>query len=378
MIVKKVEDVYNYMLRCDAPKVQMKKGKYAYAYKVIECGFDIETTNVITESYKYAFMYHWQLVLNDMVILGRTWDTFVDLLHRIIQENDLNNRNRLIIWVANLSFEFQFIRKLVEVNRIFAKEQRQPLMGLVFDCIEFRDCLAISGGTLEQLAKDYTTTQKLVGDLDYKKQRNSHTPLTQEEVNYCINDVVILGEWARYIFDTYIIPHHYIPITKTGILRRKVIDSASMFDIEIIKSAIYNCYPDYKLYQNMMKWLFRGGMVHANVLYVDRVIENVTTVDFTSSYPAVMNQCYFPRSKFTKLDEPMDVFNYLDTRCCIFVATFKNIHTSTTHSIESSNKIINAVNPLYDNGRLVKADSITVFITELDYLNYLDFYRWEK
>ena len=96
------------------------------------------------------------------------------------------------MWVANLSFEFQFIRKWLHVTRLFAKEARQPLLVEHNGWLQFREALSISGGNLEQLAKDYCTTQKLVGDLDYSKIRHSTTPLTQEELNYCIHDVLII------------------------------------------------------------------------------------------------------------------------------------------------------------------------------------------
>ena len=56
-------------------------------YLPLYCGFDIETTNIITEDSKAAYMYHWQLVIasNEIgfIYLGRTWETFKDIYYRI-------------------------------------------------------------------------------------------------------------------------------------------------------------------------------------------------------------------------------------------------------------------------------------------------------
>ena len=49
----------------------------------------------------------------------------------------------------------------------------------------------------------------------------------------------------------------------------------------------------------------------------------------------------------------------------------------TTHTIESKNKLLNCINGHFDNGRLISADLIEVYLTELDYQVYKKFYRWE-
>lgn len=169
-------------------------------------GFDIETTNMIDT--KHAYMYIWQCAVNDLVLLGRTWDEFTLVITILKEFNGLCSSKRIIIWIANLSFEFQFIRKRFNFTKIFAKEQRKPLYAIIDDCIELRDPLPISGGSLAQLAKDFTITQKLVGYLDYSILRNSNTPIKKGELQYSINDVVILKEWSEFIFRVYIIPQN--------------------------------------------------------------------------------------------------------------------------------------------------------------------------
>lgn len=358
----------------DLDIVNIRGGRKPINYLMLYSGFDIETTNM--SDTKHAYMYIWQLALNDMVLLGRTWDEFT-LVIRILEEyNNLCSSKRIIIWIANLSFEFQFIRKRFNFTKIFAKEQRNPLYAIIDGSIELRDPLPISGGSLSQLAKDYTITQKLVGDLDYSIIRNSKTSVKGVELQYCINDVVILKEWSEFVFKTYIIPQKYIPLTKTAILRRKVKDKAP----KGVSDAIFACMPSEKLYHLMMKYLFRGGYVHANICNTDIILHDVTSLDLTSSYPAQMNHGYYPMGKFYRINNiDSEKFNKLiEKDCCMMVITFFDIKSTTNHSIESSFKCIELVNPTLDNGRVASADKMTVFINEIDYSLYCMYYNWDR
>ena len=107
-------------------------------------GFDIETTSINDD--KTAYMYHWQLSINDNALGGRTWESFSALLKYI--KNCINKRfhkstPQMIMWVANLSFEFQFIKDRFSWDKIFATEQRQVLVATA-DCFSFRECLRIT------------------------------------------------------------------------------------------------------------------------------------------------------------------------------------------------------------------------------------------
>ena len=84
---------------------------------LIGCGFDIETTKI---SENKTFMYHWQFSINETVITGRKWNEFISLV------NIINNKLKTInahcyIFVANLGYEFQFMRKHFEISDLFAR-----------------------------------------------------------------------------------------------------------------------------------------------------------------------------------------------------------------------------------------------------------------
>ena len=342
-------------------------------------GFDIETTRIQDRSY----MYHWQLAWNDTVILGRRWEQFEDLL-RLIDIYCKRFKIEVIIWIANMGFEFSFIGRRFEWSRIFASDAHHPLVAQT-GSIQFREALDISGGGgLRQLAKNYCITQKMTGDLDYEIIRNSQTPLDPKEVQYCINDVVILAEFADWIFQTFTDNKKDIPMTSTGIIRSEVKAAAiKTGKIKEIKAAIRSMFPaDKDLYNFVMRYLFRGGYTHANVWYACMDLRNVIGADLKSSYPGSMLHELYPMTPFQathlKTDGQYITDERLHTMAVWFEVIIEGISRKTMHAVESEHKIIAMRNARFDNGRLYKADAIQVCLTEQDYDIYMHFYKWKK
>ena len=357
-----------------------KKGKRKRCYYKLYCGFDIETYTEPIEH--HAYMYIWQFSIygtEEIIIYGRTWSEFVEFIGILKKVLELTKECRLIVFVFNFSYEFQFVKNWLSWSDMFAREIRKPLYAIHDDCIEFRDAQAITGGSLELLAKNYTSTQKAVGDLDYTIPRNYKTQLTDAELGYCLADVAILAEFSKYVFETYIIPEKYIPMTKTGLLRRQVKNAIGKK--YSVYQEIYRCYPDdYGLYQNLMKWCFRGGYTHGNLYHAGRVIEGLHARDITSSYPYVMLASDgFPVSPL-KRENPIDFEKLLlgERHCLMFRAVFINIRSKTNHSYESSSKCVSIGGALLDNGRIRRASVIDVWLTERDYYLYLRFYEWDS
>ena len=390
-------------------------GKGAYELLEIFGGFDIETTNinqVDTEYYGwYAYAYHMQLTLftqrEQCVYLFRRWELVEWFFDHIADVYNLSNERHLLLFIANFSFEFQFMRHRFKWDRgeydFFAKEERQPLKA-TYRGIEFREALTISGGNLAQLAKDYCKTQKLVtilpdgtkqSDLDYSIERNSSTPLTELEEQYCINDVVILAEFSEFIFANYIRTDHYIPMTKTSILLNqfkkhfqqlcherdaRLHIPRGISELEY-RDYIRRSFPDYDTYFTYMTYLFRGGYVHGCATWAG--VEVVSKMrDITSDYPSRMNFDYCPRTPFKKWELKNGLFTSemkaaLQNKCCIIHCIFDFIEATTEHSIESRNKCVDVLGARWDNGRLYSADLLEVWLTELDFKIYQMFYKFE-
>lgn len=358
----------------NANKITKGAGKHKIKIALIECGFDIETTRINDER---TYMYHWQLSLNDYIITGRKWSDFSSVI-TLINMSLKKHNSHCYIFVANLGYEFQFLRKHFEITDLFARENRHPINFKIDRCI-FLDALSITGGNLENLAKNYCSTKKLVGDLDYSLIRNSKTELTQTELDYCINDVVILQEFANYLFTEYLLKQGYLPITQTGIVRQQM--RLRYKGNKKHYAYIQENYLSRTQYNTFSRFLFRGGYVHANAEFVNQTItgNKVASVDFTSSYPAVMNQKYYPITKFKEIK--IKNFDNLDkNKCYVLAIDFYNISATTSITIESLHKLVDydKKSIVLDNGRLFKCDKVRVYLTEIDLKIYKHFYKWEK
>lgn len=375
----------------NASKIKLKHNGIEIDYYKLYCGFDIETTNIDTDDKHLAFMYHWQLCIasdsSAMLFTGRTWQAYKHLISKITGHYNLDDLHRIILADANLGFEFQFFRKLFQWDKedFFAREERHP-MKCRSGGIEYHEVLTISGGSLAQLAKDYTKTQKLVGDLDYSIKRNFKTPLDKEtELRYCENDVIILSEFMKYLFDTYIIPDKRIPLTKTGLLRsecRQCLNEMLGYDgTKQYRQLIMENFPDEKTYSRWFRYLFRGGYVHSNILLTGYTVTDVDSYDITSSYPAVMN--YFPEYPLEKFKTVEYNESYLKTHACIMTVEFIDIRRIWAHSIESKSKCLelegSKKTPLViDNGRVAQAARMVVMLTNIDFIHiYKRFYKWK-
>ena len=115
------------------------RSKKKVLYFDTPCAFDIETTSFISYSgEKTAIMYEWTLGINGLVIIGRTWDEFLKCVEKLIKCLDISLNKRLVIYVHNLAYEFQFICKRFEWEKVFAIDNRKPVYAITIDGIEFR------------------------------------------------------------------------------------------------------------------------------------------------------------------------------------------------------------------------------------------------
>ena len=353
-------------------------------YYNIPAAFDIEVSSfyqngILEPDAKRAVMYVWQFGIGNLVLYGRTWEEFVIFLKALRAMLGISNDRRLIVYVHNLAYEFQFIRKRFSWTEVFMLDERKPVYALT-DGIEFRCSLKLAGGkSLENVGKDLVKypVEKKVGDLDYDIIRTPKTPLTQAELGYCENDIRVLLHYIQEkIENDGDITR--IPLTNTGYVRnycRK------------------ECYRRWKPYRKIMDELtldsdefsqllrgFQGGYTHANAKYVKQVVHNVSSYDFTSSYPAVMLLEKFPMSKAslvtTKLNDE-EFEHLLRTKCCLFDLELHDVvpKLHQAHPISRSKCTI-AENYVLDNGRIVMAEKIKITCTEQDFFTYREFYDW--
>ena len=265
-------------------------------YVGITTAFDIETT--LLDDIQQSVMYIWQWQFGeDYTVIGRTWDEFLDLQKRI--KAVLPADRWLVVYVHNLSYEFQFLKGIYQFfpEDVFAVASRKVVKADMWGCFEFRCSYKLTNMSLKQFtSKMNVAHQKLSGEeFDYSVKRYPWTPLSDEELEYCINDVLGLVEAIHALMARDGDTLQTIPLTSTGYVRRNA--KRAMKDGTVHHNFVYSILPDIETYK-ALKEAFRGGNTHSNRYYAGDIVENVHSADRSSSYPAVMCNCEFPMSQF--------------------------------------------------------------------------------
>lgn len=368
--------------------------KTVVTYYNIPAAFDIEVSSFYYNDEKQACMYVWQFGILNWVTYGRTWAEFLDFMEMLTTILSTSESKRLICYIHNFAYEFQFIRRLFSWTKIFFLDKRKPVYGITGDPIpgiEFRCSLKLSSKSLAKVGEDLQKykVRKKEGDLDYQLIRTPDTPLTEKELGYCENDIrVLLSYIQEKIESDGSIAK--IPLTNTGYVR------------EYCRTA---CFKYYKSYRGLMKSLklrpdeysqlkqgFAGGFTHANASFVaggrkGTIQQEMKSYDFTSSYPAVMVLEQFPMSEgrlihLNTIKNPMQVFKQcLHKYCCLIDCTFYNIREKPNMRFEhplSVSKCYDKHDVEEDNGRVVSAIKLRTTITEQDWFTLCDFYDVES
>lgn len=380
---------------------------------------------MIDEAEPMSLMYSWQCAVESLdgtikVFLDRTYDSFYEFLVKFTKEmkrqscfgfasNDRTNETlmatslsksvlNLKIEIQNLSFEYQHLRNILNdlftpargKQKVFARSKRKP-MKVNFNFarnikIELRDTLVLTQKSLSNWCKDENLPVQKCKPIDYLKIRTPETPLDDEEILYNINDVISMVYGVEKYRDRFGTLNN-IPLTQTGIVRRRVCSETFQNDpawcreqLDIMKGY------EYDFFIKLCK-LFQGGWTHANATKVGKIYKDVRAFDFASSYPAVMTTRTMPvgefvaclPSEFNQLAS-QDI-NYPDYRW------FAKIKVSNTNSIVMS-RLQNTYWSLSkceettgyvttDNGRIASCESMTIYLTDLDYDTFKQAYMFD-
>lgn len=407
-----VDDIENVLMnQCALVSFTASNKRYeGERIRYLNCpaAFDIETTSTEIGGEKISFMYQWQFGINGAVFMGRTWEEFVELIERISQFYLASATKRIVIFIENEAFEFQFMRKYFDWEYVFSLDERRPVAALTTLGIEFRCSYILSGYSLEKIGENLMTYKcnKLVGQYDYSKIRHCDTPLTQTELNYCEMDVrVIMAYIQEKIEEDGSIAN--ILLTKTSYVRQYV-----------RRYTLYNKDPLIsKDYKKLIKKLtlepdeyllaheaFTGGFTHGNPYYIDvtlktgnsinnKVIKSIHSIDFTSSYPSSLIAFKYPMGKGTKLEitSKKEFLKYYNSSAFVSIFKIKLINltekenvpdnilslskcfTNEEHTIKMSHH-----DAITNNGRIVMAyTDVYTTITSVDFEALTKFYDFD-
>ena len=376
MLVKCADfNVEQYFSKCSVLKNRRGNpaGKKRH-YMALTTAFDIETT--LLPDIEQSVMYIWQWQFGeDITVIGRTWQEFLDLEKRI--HDCLPSEKWLVVYVHNLSYEFQFLKGIYTFSDedVFGIASRKVVKCDMMGCFEFRCSYKLTNMSLKQFTKRMRVThQKLSGDdFNYGKVRYPWTKLTDEELEYCTNDVLGLVEAINALMERDGDTLQTIPMTSTGYVRR---NAKRAMRQGIQHNFVYSILPDIELYRALRE-AFRGGNTHANRYYAGDIVNEVHSADRSSSYPAVMCNCEFPMSVFVPIVKS-DLNSGYITRCMtirhkalLLRIGIENLRLKDKYwgcPYLSSDKCRNVddVVDTFDNGRILSAHYIETTVTDID------------
>ena len=363
-------------------------------YYNVPASFDIETSSYMEMGHKRATMYLWSFCLNGSTILGRTWFEFKNLIYFL--EEHLNLKKiKLVIYVHNLGYEFQFMRGWLNFSDVFAVKERRPVHAGLTQGIEFKCSYLLSNYALSYIGAKLLhkySVKKDVGALDYSLIRHSKTPLTEEEIWYSVHDVQVVTSYIQEkIEDENGINN--IPLTNTGYVRRycrnfcftqmqrdpKTQKKLSALYHDRMKSLRIMSQCEY----DQLHDAFAGGFTHAGPLYSRELLKNVGSADLASSYPAVMVMKKFPMSRGTYVGNCNESqLNFLINKgyCVLFTVKLFGVNPEFVYEnyISISRCAEISKDAVVNNGRVASASYLQITVTEQDWDIIKKCYTFEK
>lgn len=356
--------------------------------------FDIETTT-LPEGHKYnpkdelvAFPYLYQMYFFGAIFFCRE-RTQIYLLFNTIEQLCIKHDVKLVCYVHNLSFEYQFMKSILDIDyeKVFlVKNRKIAKFELKTDTIVFRDSYLLSNMSLAKFCENYNEPAywKDKELIDYEVARYPWSKLSNEVLYYSGMDVICLYQAVISLMKRENDDICSIPMTNTGYVRRAYkkacLGNANHrgFDKKSAKAENekkksyrerYMKKQQITLEQyNLLLKAFRGGNTHASRFKAERILKNVTSYDFASSYPAVMIcSDEFPIGKIidctSSIKSNPSMLNRLVKDYWVLIdAVFEDVKlrdnlATPVPYIPKAKVITDSFDGVYDNGRIISQKS---------------------
>ena len=250
---------------------------------------DFETTTEIEDCRVWAYSVT-EIGNTGFFKYGTNIDSFMKLM---------KNHNESTFYFHNLKFDGEFIMTYLFRNGFTHTEEKilkdNQFSTLISDKGQFYsiriqfdngskvtiyDSLKILPFSVEQISKAFgLPMQKL--EIDYKEAREVGHILTEQEIAYIKNDVVIVAEALAILF-------------KQG-LNKMTQGSNAMSDYKkVIGSKEFTRHFPPPDYDSDIRQAYRGGFTYLQPKYADKDIDNGIVLDVNSLYPYVMHEKLLP------------------------------------------------------------------------------------
>lgn len=385
---------------------ESKSKREKHKFSGLVGAFDTETSTCTIGEAKYAFMYVWQFAVEGVAVYGRTWDELREFLANLRADLHLSSEYKLIVYVHNLKYDFQFFKNQLNLEGDFiARDSRTIIKMTIQDCIELRDSGCYTEEPLAAMGAEIDFP-KLDGDeYDYTKIRHHLTPLTKKELEYCERDVLILTRYYRREAQKYGSVKN-IPITATRKVKRLILTELYnsgkkirlMVESKQLKPISDGSSERHKHDAAMLEVLrtaFFGGFTYSNVYYRNTGVKDVTGADISSSYPAQAILHRFPMGRFEPLPVPESVDDLKTDKYAnkALLLTFKLLPDDGKNALDAKYPGVSFLSlqdknywthgktdrkNLSANKLLHSKDEITLTLTDVDFSLFMRFYKYGK
>ena len=349
----------------------IKKRKYHIVNTI--CTLDIETTKL--DDIEQSICYIWQACINGVCIIGRELKDLKRFLDKLLQYTDA--KTKIIFFVHNLSFEFHHLREILHFTDVFSVRRRTPLKAM-YKQIEFRCSYLLTNRSLDAFLKEMKVADKKTS-MDYNKKRYPWSKLNAKDTEYCLKDVIGLYEAIKRKLETEKDTLATIPLTSTGYTRRDVKKAMVKRSKKADFKASIATYEQFlELYE-----AFRGGNTHANRWISGKLLDSsdiglIHSYDRVSSYPDVLLKHKYPWKFINYTGSIQDALK--EGKAILTRVSFTNIelkdYTTGAPYIPFA-KCRNVTGKILDNGRIIKASTLDITVTDIDLKIILDQYKFD-
>ena len=322
--------------------------------------------------------------INICTIYGTRPSEMIEALKKI--RAALKGDDIYIYW-HNYAYDMFFMRRFFYAAFGAPKKElntkpHYPILQVFENGLVMKDSLILSGCKLEKWANDLNVNhKKAVGSWDYELIRDQGEKLSRSELHYIENDTLALCECLDAFCISLNKTIYSIPYTSTGIVREEVRERAKKHKghENFLRQA-----PTYEQNEKLMK-LYHGGYSHSNRFYNSDILDEDMTEggDFASSYPFSLLAFMFPSEAFKPLGhnvKPQFIIDNSEKYAFIFRISFRNIRLKdrlTPMPALQASKCEYSINMETDNGRILKAGYVSLYICEQDLLVLASQYKWE-
>ena len=357
-------------------------------YNEVIIGFDTETSKKRKNTYKVNkkgkreieavenHVYLWTLSIrilgtNVCTLYGRKPSELIEcvnLIHKFLPGD------HTIFYCHNFPYDYTFLRKFMfkawgmPLNQLNIKSH-YPLYIEWENGLIFKDSLALAQRSLDKWTSDLKIEhKKLTGTVDHNKLRNQETVLEPTLIKYAEYDTLGLVEAIDKTCEMLGKFVYQLPYTATGIVRESVrAEGLKHKAHEWFKRVTFS----YDQYLKGIK-VYHGGYAHANRWLISEIIKGlVKCYDIASSYPFALLAYKYPSEKFKKTkNRSIDwILKYADKYAFMFKLILVDYEVSDATCVMppiSLSKCTKVVNPVVDNGRVLKAAYIETYCNEVD------------